>query len=136
MRFSAAIRCGIERGSVNDNDIRYASLAFYYVQDQLGFAQTDAVEFWRPGVETLENPLEGHDDVPVKGAILKTAKPVMRELKTDPGNAGVRLGRVIDQSLGGQRAEATVDGSRTGLRGEPGFRTGYLRALRNGSVAL
>jgi len=66
-------------------------------------------------VETLENYFEGDDDVPVKCALLKTKEPVERVLKIDPGNAGVRLRRTLDQSLGPQRADVTVDGAPAGV---------------------
>ena len=45
VRFSSSIRCGIEHGGVNDTDSKYASLAYYYIQDRVGLAQTDAVAF-------------------------------------------------------------------------------------------
>ncbi len=115
MRFRSSLRCGIEHGGVNDTESRYASLAYYYVRDRLGLAQTDAVDFSGPGVETLEDFFEGDDDdVPVKCALLKTKDPVERVLKIDPGNAGVRLRRVLDQSGGPQRAEVYQDGTAAG----------------------
>ena len=54
--------------------------------------------------------MNSDDDVPVKCAILKTKDTVERVLAIDPANAGVRLRRVIDQSMGPQRAEVSVDG--------------------------
>jgi hypothetical protein len=120
VRFRTAIRCGIEHGGVNDTDSRYASLAYYYVRDRVGLAQTDAVAFSGPGVETIENFFEGgDDDVPVKCAILKTKDPVERVLKIDPANAGVRLRRVLDQSMSPQRADAYVDGVAAGTWYDP-----------------
>jgi hypothetical protein len=120
VRFSSSIRCGIEHGGVNDTDSRYASLAYYYVRDRLGLAQTDAAAFSGPGVETLEDFFEGDDDdVPVKCAILKTKDPVERVLAIDPANTGVRLRRVLDQSLGPQGAEVTVDGEKAGTWYDP-----------------
>ena len=107
-------------GGVNDSDSRYASLAYYYIRDRVGLAQTDAVAFSGPGVETLENHFEGDDDdVPVKCAILKTKDPVERVLAIDPANAGVRLRRVLDQSIGPQRAEVSVDGTAAGTWYDP-----------------
>ena len=121
VRFSSSIRCGIEHGGVNDTDSRYASLAYYYIRDRAGLVQTDAVEFSGEGVETIENFFEGDgDDVPVKCAILKTKEePVERVLKIDPANEGVRLRRTLDQSLGPQRAEVSVDGAPAGTWYDP-----------------
>jgi len=59
------------------------------------------------------------DDVPVKCAILKTKDPMERVLKIDPANAGVRLRRVLDQSLGPQGAEVSVDGAPAGVWYDP-----------------
>jgi hypothetical protein len=120
VRFRSSIRCGIEHGGVNDTDSRYASLAFYYVRDRVGLVETDSAAFSGPGVETLENSFEGDDDdVAVKCAILKTKEPVERVLAIDPGNAGVRLRRVLDQSMGPQRAEVSVDGAPAGVWYDP-----------------
>jgi hypothetical protein len=80
----------------------------------------DAAAFSGPGVETLENLFEGDDDdVPVKCAILKTKEPVERVLAIDPANAGVRLRRVLDQSMGPQQAEVSVDGAAAGTWYDP-----------------
>lgn len=120
VRFRASVRCGIEHGGVNDTDSRYASLAYYYIRDRLGLAQTDAVAFSGEGVETIEGFFEGDDDdVLVKCAILKTEDPVERVLKIDPGNAGVRLRRALDQAIGPQRAEVSVDGAPAGVWYDP-----------------
>jgi len=105
---------------VNDTDSQYASLAFYYARDRLGLVETDSAAFSGPGVENLENFFEGDDDdVPVKCAILKTKEPVERVLKIDPANGGVRLRRVLDQSMGPQGAEVTVDGAKAGVWYDP-----------------
>jgi hypothetical protein len=120
VRFSSALRCGIEHGGVNDTDSRYASLAFWYGCDQPGLRQTDAIAFSGPGVETLQNFFEGDDDdVAVRCALLKTVEPVERVLKIDPANTGVRLRRVLDQSLSPQRATVLVDGAAAGTWYDP-----------------
>jgi hypothetical protein len=120
VRFSSAIRCGIEHGGVNDTDSRYASLAFWYGRDRIGLVQTDAVRFSGPGVESLENFFEGdRDDVAVTCAILKTTEPITRVLAVDPANAGVRLRRVLDQAAGPQRAAISVDGAAAGTWYDP-----------------
>ena len=120
VRFRSAIRCGIEHGGVNDTDSRYASLAFYYARDRSGLIQTDAVAFAGPGVELLKNFFEGDDDdVAVTCAILKTTQPVTRVLAIDGANQGVRLRRVLDQSLGPQQARVTVDGVAAGTWYDP-----------------
>jgi D-arabinan exo alpha-(1,3)/(1,5)-arabinofuranosidase (non-reducing end) len=112
VRFRSSIRCGIEHGGTNDTDSQYSSLAFAYVRDRVGLAQTDAIAFSGPGVEEIENCFEGDDDdVLVQCAILKTKEPVERVLKIDPANTGVRLRRVLDQACGPQRAEVSVDGA-------------------------
>jgi hypothetical protein len=120
VRFASSIRCGIEHGGVNDTDSRYASLAYYYIKDRVGLVQTGEVAFSGSGVETLEDFFEGDDDdVAVKCAILKTKDPVERGLKIDPANTGVRLRRVLDQAMGPQRAEVTVDGAPAGVWYDP-----------------
>ncbi len=120
VRFQTGIVCGIEHGGVNDTDSRYASLTFYYVRDRAGLVQTDAVAFSGEGVETVDSFFEGDDDdVAVKCAILKTKEPVERVLKVDPVNAGMRLRRVLDQSMGPQRAEVSVDGAPAGTWYDP-----------------
>ena len=116
MRFCNAIRCGIEHGGVNDTDSRYASLAFWYARDRASLVQSDAVAFAGPGVETVEHFFEGDDEgVRVNGAILKTAAPVTRVLAINPANSGVRLRRVLDQSLSPQRVAISVDGIGIGV---------------------
>lgn len=111
VRFRSSLRCGIEHGGVNDTDSRYASLAFWYARDRIGLVQTDTIAFSGVGVETLTSFFEGDDDdVAVTCALLKTAEPLTRTLAIDPANTGVRLRRVLDQSLGPQSAEISVDG--------------------------
>jgi hypothetical protein len=120
VRFRSAIRCGIEHGGVNDTDSRYASLAFWYARDRLGLVQSDAVAFTGPGVQPLTNYFEGDDDdVAVTCAILNTTEPLTRTLAIDPANAGVRLRRVLDQSLSPQRAAISVDGVAAGTWYDP-----------------
>ena len=120
VRFQSAIRCGIEHGGVNDTDSRYASLAFWYARDRLGLAQTDALSFTGAGVESLTNYFEGDDDdVPVTCALLKTTNPVTRVLAVNATNTGVRLRRVLDQSLSPQRATVSVEGVVVGTWYDP-----------------
>ncbi len=120
VRFRSAIRCGIEHGGVNDTDSRYASLAFYYARDRLGLVQSDAVSFSGPDVQSLTNYFEGDDDDDdVTCAILQTAEPVARVITIDRANAGVRLRRVLDQSLSPQRATVLVDGVAAGTWYDP-----------------
>ena len=120
VRFRSAIRCGIEHGGVNETDSRYASLAFWYARDRLGLVQTDAVPFSGPGVDSLRNYFEGDDDdVAVTCAILKTTEPITRTLAISPTNTGVRLRRVLDQSLSPQRVAVAVDGVAAGIWYDP-----------------
>jgi hypothetical protein len=120
VRFRTAIHCGIEHGGVNETDSRYASLAFWYARDRLGLVQSDTAALSGPGVEWLKNSFEGDDDdVLVTCAILKTTESVTRTLTIDPANAGVRLRRVLDQSLSPQRATALVDGVAAGTWYDP-----------------
>jgi hypothetical protein len=120
VRFRSGIRCGIEHGGHNDTDSKYASLAFWYAQDQVGLIQSDAVEFSGAGVEPLENYFEGEqDEVLVKSFLLKTMESVTRVLAIDPANDGVRLRRVLDQSVGPQRATVLVDGVAAGTWYDP-----------------
>lgn len=120
VRFRNAIRCGIEHGGVNDTDSRYASLAFWYARDRVGLVQSDKAELTGPGVESLEQFFEGDDDdVAVKCAILKTTEPFTRVLAIDPANTGVRLRRVLDQSLSPQRVTISVDGVAAGTWYDP-----------------
>lgn len=115
VRFRSAIRAGIEHGGHNNTDSDYASLAFWYGRDRVGLVQTDAVAFSGPGLESLTGFFEGDDDeVAVTCDLLKTAEPITCTLAIDPANAGVRLRRVLDQSIGPQRAEIFVDGEPAG----------------------
>jgi len=120
VRFRSTIRCGIEHGGVNETDSRYASLAFWYARDRLGLVQTDAVPSYGPGVESLRDYFEGDDDdVAVTCAILKTTEPITRTLAISATNTGVRLRRVLDQSLSPQRVEVVVDGVAAGIWYDP-----------------
>ena len=120
VRFSSSIRCGIEHGGVNDTDSTYASLAYYYVRERRGLAQTDAVVFSGDRVEALTGQFDGDDDdVDVTCAILSTEAPVEHVLRVDPANAGVRLRRVLDQAVGPQRADVAVDGAAAGTWYDP-----------------
>lgn len=120
VRFRSGIRCGIEHGGVNDTESRYGSLAYWYARDRVGLAQSDAVVFSGPGVELVTGCFEGDDDeVPVTSAILKTKQPITRELTVDAENRGVRLRRVLDQSVGVQRAAIRVDGAAAGTWYDP-----------------
>ncbi len=83
--------------------------------DQAELAQSDAIAFYGPGVESLRNYFEGDDDdVPVTCALLKTTESTTHTLKIAPGNNGVRLRRVLDQSVSPQRVLVQVDGESAG----------------------
>ncbi len=119
IRFENGIRAGIEHGGVNDTHSNYTSLAYYYSQDAPGLRCTDTVTPTADanGGEPREVTgfFEGDDDdvewtfagVASRGALTAT-------LRIDPQNKGVRLRRVLDQSIGRQWATVYVDGRKAG----------------------
>jgi D-arabinan exo alpha-(1,3)/(1,5)-arabinofuranosidase (non-reducing end) len=129
VRFQSEILCGIEHGATNNTKSKYTSLAYYYVQDKIGIAQSDCLRIGNNENETLHQFLIGkkarryqlndcfegdYDDIKHTFNAVAASKTVKVVMSIDPKNKGVRLRRVFDQNIGRQWVDVYVDGERAG----------------------
>lgn len=121
--FSNALEFDIEHGPDSDEPANYSSTAYWYGKSAPSSAQTDLVDLgddnsralhgYNAGGEargTLESTFEGKGDTtPVTAGTTNSTGPVTFTSRVDPGNSGLRLHRVSDQSMPFQRANVFID---------------------------
>jgi hypothetical protein len=127
--FYRRIEFGLQHGGLNEAPGLYEAVVFTYAVDAPSIVQTDEVDPGAPTSElahgyfatpvptlrTLTSVFEGREWIPVTedGYLVGGASGFTVSIL--PSNAGVRLVRLSDQSLGRQRAQVLVDGVSAGF---------------------
>ncbi|AHH95159.1 DUF2961 domain-containing protein [Kutzneria albida] len=128
LSFSSGLTFDIEHGPVNQTPADYGSTAYWYGRSDSGLAASDAVDLaedtsraahgYQAAGETrttLQSTYEGRQSgTQVSHGVTASTGVISFRAKVSPTNSGVRLERVSDQNLGGQRAQVYVDGQLAG----------------------
>lgn len=131
--FGDRIEFDIEHGPDSDTLADYGSTAYWYGQPTPSVVETDALDLGDDGSRdehgyqaagetrgTLESTFEGKGDrTPVTAGTSAATGPVEFTVRTDAGNAGLRLHRVSDQGEPFQRANVFVDDEYAGVWFQP-----------------
>lgn len=128
--FFRQIDARIEHGGLSDIRSNYRSLAFCYLRRRPGLRQTDFIDVGSAvgerahGYTATASELTGPVTARPEGDHFDTAETadgrrhtggeISFNVAIDPGNAGVRLRRRLDQGGGPQAAEVYVDGAFAG----------------------
>lgn len=130
--FGSSLRFDIEHGPADNEPAHYSSTAYWYGAP-VSLAETDAIDlssaqdraahgYRATGESTsdLTSTFEGvGDTAPVTRTVTSTTGTVTFDLTVSPGNDGVRLLRLGDQTEPYQRATVYVDGRRVGEWAQP-----------------
>jgi hypothetical protein len=126
--FERNVLFGLEHGPINTSVGVYEALVFYYLADLPALVFTDSLDVGDAGEEAahgytitpaaavlpLSSTFEGSEGVVVADDGYVVGGESLFQVSTLPGNVGVRLLRLSDQSAERQRAEVYVDGAFVG----------------------
>lgn len=128
--FASQLRLAFEHGGDNDVPAEMSSVVYWYGAAGVGLVETDRVVIGDAASEAahglvavgredvaLSSSFRGDDSSVPYAAAGMTATVTRFEVAVDPGNVGVRLRRVTDLGVGGQRARVFVDGVFAGVWG-------------------
>jgi len=132
--FKSSFDGRIEHGAENNTISDYASLAFYYLNDNAALVETDALDFSSPAAvkmhsykakgkyRTLSASYEGDSwksRFSYRGHDVSKGGKIVFTMAVAPDNNGVRLMRRTDQAYGRQKVDVYVDGRFAGVWSDP-----------------
>ncbi|WP_298326106.1 DUF2961 domain-containing protein [Haloactinopolyspora sp.] len=131
--FNSRLRFGIEPGPTANEPAVYGSTAFWYGhEDRVDLRVSDTIDVGDPDSEAghdytggddvteLTSTFEGDfDTVAMTEDLRSSAETVTFTVDVDPGNDGVRLRRLSDQSVAGQAVTVSVNGEPAGTWRQP-----------------
>ncbi len=107
------LRHSTEHGPQNARQAGYASATFLYRQRRERLVKSDERILSGDGGVSISSRFDGRSDDAFTSASFDIATPTVR-FAIAPGNHGVKLRRLFDQKIPGQRAGVEVDGIRVG----------------------